>query len=133
MRERALFGTPYIGWSAGTVVACPTMQNTNDMPIVQPQSFHSLQLVNFQINPHFTDVHPVGFQGETRRQRLTEYVISNPQSRVIGLPEGTWLSVNGHSIVLRGPFDAPLFRVNEADAVLHTGEELNTTLETGSQ
>ena len=129
IRERALFGTPYIGWSAGSVVACPTIQTTNDMPIAQPQSFQALNLVRFQINAHFTDVHPAGFQGETRRQRLTEYVTANPQSRVIGLPESTWLSVSGRSVVLRGSSDAPLFRAKKADSLLRCGDDLSGMLE----
>ncbi|MEP6780044.1 MAG: dipeptidase PepE, partial [Gemmatimonadaceae bacterium] len=129
IRERALFGTPYVGWSAGSVVACPTMQTTNDMPIAQPQSFQALNLVRFQLNAHFTDVHPAGFQGETRRQRLTEFVTANPQSRVIGLPEGTWLSVNGRSVVLRGASHAPLIRAKEVDSLLQSGAELSGILE----
>jgi dipeptidase E len=129
MRERALSGTPYLGWSAGSVIACPTMQTTNDMPITEPASFQSLGLVGFQINAHFTDAHPPGFQGETRRQRLTEYVTANNSSRVVGLPEGTWLRVDGPSIELHGQLDAVLFRANTPDADVARNVELSSLLE----
>lgn len=109
IRQRALDGMPYVGWSAGSVVACPTLQTTNDMPIVQPASFEALALVDFQINAHFTDAHPPGFQGETRRERLAEYVAANPSKRVIGLPEGDWLRVTGTEVHLEGEYAALVF------------------------
>jgi dipeptidase E len=109
IRRRALDGMPYVGWSAGSVVACPTLQTTNDMPIVQPTSFEALKLVDFQINAHFTDAHPPGFQGETRRERLAEYVAANPSMRVIGLPEGDWLRVTGTEVHLEGEHEALVF------------------------
>lgn len=109
IRQRALDGMPYVGWSAGSVVACPTLQTTNDMPIVQPASFEALALVDFQINAHFTDAHPPGFQGETRRERLAEYVAANPSVRVIGLPEGDWLRVSGSEVHLEGEHEALVF------------------------
>ena len=130
MRARAMSGVPYLGWSAGSVIASPTMQTTNDMPITQPESFASLGLIGFQINAHFTDTHPAGFQGETRRQRLAEYVAANPTSSVVGLPEGTWLRVDGSSVVLRGLHDAPLFRFGAADGVLARNIEIGEQLET---
>lgn len=109
IRQRALEGMSYVGWSAGSVVACPTLQTTNDMPIVQPTSFKALALVDFQINAHFTDAHPPGFQGETRRERLAEYVAANPSTRVIGLPEGDWLRVTGAEVHLAGEHEALVF------------------------
>ena len=129
IRARAMSGVPYLGWSAGSVIAAPTMQTTNDMPITQPESFASLGLIGFQINAHFTDTHPPGFQGETRRQRLAEYVAANPTSSVVGLPEGTWLRVNGSSIVLRGLHDATHFQCGAADAVLARDAEIGNQLE----
>lgn len=130
LRAQALSGVPYLGWSAGSVIACPTMQTTNDMPITEPESFNALGLVGFQINAHFTDAHPPGFQGETRRQRLAEFVAANPGVSVVGLPEGTWLRVHGNSVVLRGQFDAPRFRSNRVDVTLGRDVELADELET---
>jgi dipeptidase E len=114
LRERVRDGAPYIGWSAGSVIACPTIGTTNDMPIVAPQGFGALGLVPFQINAHFTDAHPPGFRGETRRERLAEYLVLNPEARVVGLPEGSWLEVTGDDVVLRGPYDAPVFSAEGA-------------------
>lgn len=120
IRARVRDGAPYLGWSAGSVVACPTIGTTNDMPIVHPpEGFAALGLVGFQINAHYTEQHPPGFQGETRRERLTEYVVANPAATVVGLPEGSWLEVAGASVVLAGPHAAPVYRAGSpaADAV----------------
>ena len=130
VRARARDGTPYLGWSAGSVVACPTLGTTNDMPIVEPPAgFGALGLVRFQINAHFTDAHPPGFQGETRRERLTEYLAANAGARVIGLPEGDWLSVDGDAVTLHGAHVAALFRTEHADAWVEPGAALGRLLE----
>ena len=119
IRARVAAGVPYLGWSAGAVVACPTIGTTNDMPIVHPpDGFGALGLVPFQINAHFTDAHPPGFQGETRRERLAEWVAANPGVPVIGLPEGDWLEVDGPHVTLRGPHPAPLFGVPADPALM---------------
>jgi dipeptidase E len=128
IRDAALAGVPYVGWSAGSVVACPTLQTTNDMPIVPPDSFEALALVDFQINAHFTDAHPPGFQGETRRERLAEYVAANPSTRVIGLPEGDWLQVTGSEVLLQGPFDALVFASGHAPRPIVPGTVLSPDL-----
>lgn len=122
-------GMPYVGWSAGSVVACPTLRTTNDMPIIAPASFDALGLVRFQINAHFTDAHPPGFQGETRRQRLQEFLAVNPSVPVIGLPEGDWLEVTGSSIVLRGAQPAPVFRGGKDGMLATPGDALSSLLE----
>ena len=102
IRERVAAGVPYVGWSAGSVVACPTIRTTNDMPIVEPPSLRALSLVPFQINAHYNDFHPPGFRGETRRERLDEFVAANPGVPVVGLPEGTLLRVAGGDVRLLG-------------------------------
>ncbi len=110
MHARVRGGTPYAGWSAGANLTCPTIRTTNDMPIVDPGGFAALDLLAFQINPHFTNALPPGHQGETREQRLTEFVTANPEVPVLGLPEGDWLVVEGAVVTLCGPKDAVWIR-----------------------
>ncbi|HET9481846.1 MAG TPA: dipeptidase PepE, partial [Candidatus Polarisedimenticolia bacterium] len=94
IRMRALGGMPYMGSSAGTVVAAPTLKTTNDMPIVQPASFDALGLVPFQINPHYLDPDPSSrHMGETREQRIAEFLEENDRA-VLGLREGGMLHVD---------------------------------------
>ncbi len=103
-------GVPYMGTSAGSNVACPTIMTTNDMPIVEPPSFRAMGLVDFQINPHYVDRDPdTPHGGEKRQQRIREFHEENA-TPVIGLREGSWLSVQDDGIELRGPNPARLFR-----------------------
>jgi len=102
-------GTPYIGWSAGANVACPTISTTNDMPICQPADLDALGLIPFQINAHFIEGQIDGHNGESREQRLAEYLAINPDERVVGLPEGTAIFQKGAQILLRGEADGVLF------------------------
>ncbi len=88
IREAVMNGTPYIGWSAGANLACPTIMTTNDMPVVQPPSFEALNLVPFQINPHYHELRFEGQGGETRKERLEEFLVMNPHRTIVGLPEG---------------------------------------------
>ncbi|MDH3215453.1 MAG: dipeptidase PepE [Candidatus Krumholzibacteria bacterium] len=110
IRERAMSGMPYIGWSAGSNVTCPTIKTTNDMPIVELPSFDALGLVPFQINPHYLDSHPNGHQGETREQRILEFVEANPDVYVVGLREGSILSVLDSRIELLGERTIRVFK-----------------------
>jgi dipeptidase E len=110
IRARVAQGVPYIGWSAGSNVACPTIKTTNDMPIVEPQSFQALGLVPFQLNPHYLDTHPQGHQGETREERLLEFVAANPEVCAVGLREGSLLQIEGAAIKLLGEKTARVFR-----------------------
>jgi dipeptidase E len=114
-------GLPYAGWSAGSVLACPTIRTTNDMPIVDPGGLDALGLVQVQLNCHFTDAMPPGHQGETRRQRIAEFQVLEPGETVIGLPEGDWLTVRDGAMVLHGPFDAWLFRAGREALALQPG------------
>lgn len=122
IRARVLAGLPYVGWSAGSNIACPTLCTTNDMPIVQPVSFAALGLVEFQLNPHYNNALPPGHQGETRDQRLAEYLAANPATRVLGLREGSGLRVAGPSVRLLGDQTARLFRHGEEPVELEPGE-----------
>lgn len=108
LRTRVLEGMPYMGASAGTNIAAPGIRTTNDMPIVEPESFEALGLVPFQINPHYLDADPAStHNGETREQRLTEFLEEN-DAAVLGLREGAWLRVAGDVATVEGAAVAPL-------------------------
>lgn len=109
IRERVRNGMPYVGWSAGSNVACPTIRTTNDMPIVEPPTLNALGLIPFQINPHYTDASIAGHMGETRDERLLEFTHANPGVQVIGLREGTMLRVEDDEIKLLGGKPARIF------------------------
>ncbi|WP_420455235.1 dipeptidase PepE [Rubrivirga sp.] len=109
IRQRVAEGAPYVGWSAGSNLAGPTIRTTNDMPIVEPPSLDALGLVPVQINPHYTDAHPPGHQGETRAQRLAEFVAANPDRPVVGLPEGTAVRLTDGQATLLGEGAARVF------------------------
>lgn len=98
VQKKVKQGVPFIGWSAGSNVACPTICTTNDMPIVQPQSFKAFNFVPFQINPHYIDTNPAGHAGETREQRIEEFLEANKNIYVAGLREGCILKIEDNSI-----------------------------------
>lgn len=110
IRERVIEGIPYIGWSAGSNVACPTLRTTNDMPIIDPQGFDCMNLVPFQINPHYLDKNPEGHGGETREQRIEEFLEINPDMYVVGLREGTMLKYEEKQLELIGKLSARIFK-----------------------
>lgn len=113
IKKKAETGTPYMGWSAGANVACPTLMTTNDMPIIQPESFNCLNLVSFQINPHYLDANPEGHGGETRQQRIEEFLVINRNTKVLGLREASLLHVEGNSMKLMGYRKLRLFAFNQ--------------------
>lgn len=128
VRARVEAGMSYVGWSAGSNLACPTIRTTNDMPIVEPPSFQAFNLVPFQINPHYTDYHPPGHMGETRDERLGEFVHVNPGVRVIGIREGTMLRVEGDEIKLLGDKPARYFIKGEEPRDIAPEESFNFLL-----
>jgi dipeptidase E len=128
IRARVQEGMPYIGWSAGSNLACPTIRTTNDMPIVEPPSLSALGLVPFQINPHYTDYVQPNHEGETRDDRLREFVVLNPRVRVAGLREGSMLSIEGRKLSLLGPHSLRLFEAGQAPRDLSSGDPLLSAL-----
>lgn len=129
IREKVRWGTPFIGWSAGANVACPTIMTTNDMPIIMPLSFEALDLVPFQINPHYTDFRQAGHGGESRRQRIEEFLTLNSDRRVVGLPEGTLLSVAKDQMTLEGEGEAVVFAYEKQAETITAGTDLSFLLQ----
>jgi len=125
IREKVNMGTPYIGWSAGSNLACPTLRTTNDMPITEPRTFETLNLVPFQINPHYMDVHPEGHGGETREMRINEFIIENPDIYVVGLRESTILKLENGKLSLVGDRNARIFKFGEAAYELSSDDDFN--------
>ena len=110
IRDRVAAGMPYIGSSAGSNVAGPTIRTTNDMPIVEPPSFDALGLVSFQINPHFQDPDPNStHMGETREERIRQFLEEN-DTPVFGLREGAMVRVENGTMILKGSTGARIFR-----------------------
>lgn len=128
IRKKVLNGTPFVGWSAGSNVACPTIKTTNDMPIVQPPSFDAFNLVPFQINPHYLDASPDGHAGETREQRIMEFLVANPAITVVGLRESTMLQIIDNKISLIGPRKARIFKHNQMVLELSSTDDLSFLL-----
>ena len=118
-------GTPYVGWSAGSNVACPSIRTTNDMPIVEPASFAAAELLPFQINPHYLDAHPDGHAGETREQRIEEFLVANPKMYVVGLREGCLLRIEGERRELVGGRPMRIFRHGDAPREINPGDNLD--------
>lgn len=121
-------GTPYVGWSAGSNVCCPTICTTNDMPIVEPQSFKAIGAVRFQINPHYLDANPEGHAGETREQRILEYIEANPRRYVVGLREGCMLRLENGRLELIGSRPMRIFKKGIEPFEVKAGDDLSFLL-----
>ncbi len=128
IRQKVLDGTPYVGWSAGSNVACPTLRTTNDMPIVDPLTFDTFGLVPFQINPHYLDDHPANHGGETREQRIVEFITENPDTYVVGLREGTMLRLEGEQLELIGSRPARIFKHGAKTKELDSSDDFSFLL-----
>ena len=131
IRNRVAAGIPYVGWSAGSNLACPTIMTTNDMPVCDPGGFDALGLVPFQINPHYLHGNPAGFKGETREERITEFGVLQPRTWVAGLREGTGLLIENASARLVGEGQCRVFRHGEMPRELGAGDDFDFLLESG--
>ncbi len=117
-------GTLYLGTSAGSNICGITMMNTNDMPIVYPPSFKTLECIPFNINAHYLDpIEGLKHMGETRETRIKEFHVFN-ETPVLGLREGSWLSVENEKITLQGKYTARLFIQNKKPVELESGVEV---------
>ncbi len=122
-------GLPYIGSSAGSNVAGPTIRTTNDMPIVEPPSLNALGLVSFQINPHYIDPDPATTNmGETREERLKQYLEEN-EVPVAAIREGAMLRITGEDVILIGRVGARIFRRNQDPVEVAPGNRIGHLLE----
>lgn len=128
IHRRVKAGVPYVGWSAGSNVTCPTICTTNDMPIVQPESFRAIGLVSFQINPHYLDANPEGHAGETREQRILEYLEANRSRYVVGLREGCMLRIDNNGIELIGSRPMRIFRKGIETYEVNPGDNIDFLL-----
>lgn len=131
IREKVFNGTPYIGWSAGANIACPTLRTTNDMPIVEPKGFECIGLVPFQINPHYLDENFRDHAGETREQRIQEFIKLNTEIYVVGLREGTMLKLEEDKLQLIGSKMCRIFKKGEKPVELSPKDDLSFLMETG--
>ncbi|HYU31309.1 MAG TPA: dipeptidase PepE [Thermoanaerobaculia bacterium] len=128
IRRRVAAGMPYVGTSAGSNVACVTIRTTNDMPIVQPPSFDALDLVPFNLNPHYLDPDPAStHMGETREERLRQFLEENDKV-VVGLCEGAMLRIEGSSVRLLGSAGARIFRRGHEPQERRPGDALDFLL-----
>ncbi|HUE53162.1 MAG TPA: dipeptidase PepE [Terriglobales bacterium] len=129
IRRRVAAGVPYIGSSAGSIVACPTLKTTKDMPVVQPPSFEALGLVPFQISPHYLDPDPSStHMGETQEERIVQFLEENGET-VVGLREGSVLRVEDGAVTLKGRNTARIFRRGEEPVEATPGSNLSGLLE----
>lgn len=125
IRRRVEGGMPYVGSSAGSNVAGPTIKTTKDMPIVEPPSFDALGLVPFQISPHYLDPDPAStHMGETQEERILQFLEEN-DTTVFGLREGAMVRVEGSSTVLKGSSGARIFRKGHEPVEASPGEKLD--------
>lgn len=128
IQEQVAQGKPYMGWSAGANLSCPTLCTTNDMPIVEPPSFNALNLIPFQINPHYTDQTIPNHGGESRDTRLTEYLALNSDMCVAGIPEGSLLEMDSGQLSFKGEGLLKVFKSGQEPTLYKTGDDISFLL-----
>jgi dipeptidase E len=128
IKEKVLSGVPYIGWSAGSNMACPTIKTTNDMPIIEPHTFNALNLIPFQINPHYTEAVIPNHGGESRELRILEFLEANKKLTVVGLPEGMIIQMQDHQYRLIGDKPVKIFQYGIDPFFVNSSHELNQVL-----
>lgn len=121
-------GMPYIGWSAGSNITCPTIKTTNDMPVVEPESFAGLNLIPFQINPHYTEATIPNHGGESREMRLQEFISVNKNTLVAGLPEGSLLRYEKGKLYFVGKGACKVFKYGTDARIYKDGDDLSWIL-----
>ncbi len=125
LKKAIELGIPYLGTSAGSNILGATIQTTNDMPIIYPPSFDAIGALSFNLNPHYLDPDTNSkHMGETRETRIKEFHAFNDLP-VLGLREGSWLEVNGKSIILKGSLSARLFEKNKQPIEIEPETNLN--------
>ena len=125
IRERVMAGMPYLGASAGSNVAGPTILTTNDWNVVGLDRFDALGLVSFNINPHYKETDPAMAPGsETRDERIAEYHVVNANP-VVGLEEGALVRVENGVVTARGTARVKIFRHGQAPTWHEPGERLD--------
>ncbi len=125
IKDKVLQDMYYMGWSAGSNAACPSIKTTNDMPIIEPASFDALSLIPFQINPHYLDAHPQGHGGETRQQRIEEFLAVNKEIYVVGLREACLLEIHNNKIELKGKHPLRIFKYGQEAYEVDKSESLD--------
>ncbi|MDD8057812.1 dipeptidase PepE [Shewanella metallivivens] len=128
IREKVQNGMPYVGWSAGSNITGASIRTTNDMPIIEPPSFTALNILPFQLNPHYTNYQMPGHNGETRAQRLLEFTIVDPLTPVIGIQEGSALWRQGDKLTLIGDQTAYLFHGKQQEVEIAANSDLSKYL-----
>lgn len=125
IRKKVLDGTKYIGWSAGSNMACPSIKTTNDMPIIDPLGFDALNLIPFQINPHYLDKNPDGHGGETREDRINEFLMINQDMKVAGLREGCMFKVENDDVAYIGKLPLRVFEFGKEPVEIEPGQDFS--------
>jgi len=128
VKRAARGGKPFVGWSAGANLACPSIRTTNDMPIVEPRSLAAMGLLPFQLNPHYTERSLPRHGGESRDERIAEFQALNPDVRVLGLREGSLLRLEGRRLELRLGPGAELFSGSSRKKSFKAGSDLSFLL-----